>query len=105
MLFLLGNVSCGDPALAVLLSIIKKTMNIIWIAGPIIATIGAMIAGYKLMSNPEEKKYKNILKNIFVALVILFLLPLVVNIVMRMFDGTFEIASCWNDADHIVGGR
>ena len=109
MLMFLLNISgnCGDPGLAAIISIIKKFMNILWIVGPILAIIGAGIAFFKLMSNPEEKKYKSLFKNMFIALIILFLLPAIVNVVMKLLDGNFEIASCWNQAEstHQTGSQ
>lgn len=99
ILALSGN--CTDPGLASLLAVAKKFMNILWIVGPILAIIGAGIAFYKLMSNPDEKKYKSIFKNMIIALIMLFLVPAIVNVVMRLFDGKFDIASCWNQAETI----
>ena len=73
ILALSGN--CTDPGLASLLAVAKKFMNILWIVGPILAIIGAGIAFYKLMSNPEEKKYKSIFKNMLIDIIMLFLVP------------------------------
>lgn len=94
-----GN--CSDPGLAAILSVVKRFMNILWIVGPILAIVGAGIAFYKLMSNPDEKKYKNLFKNMIIALIVLFLLPAIVNAVMKLLDGNFDIASCWNQADSV----
>lgn len=94
-----GN--CSDPGLAALLAMVKRFVNILWIVGPILAIIGCVIAFIKLLNNPEEKKYKTLFKNMIIALIILFFLPVIVNVVMRMFDGQFNIASCWNQAEMI----
>ena len=91
--------SCSDPGLAALLATAKKFMNILWIIGPILAIVGAGIALFKLMSDPEEKKYKSLFKNMIIALIILFFLPAIINVVMKMFDGQFDLASCWNQAE------
>ncbi len=90
---------CSDPGLATILSIIKKTINILQIIGPILAIVGMVIALIKLMVNPDEKKYKNLLRNSLTALIILLLLPTIVNAVMKMLDGEFELTSCWNAAE------
>ena len=104
MTFLL-NISgnCSDPGLAAILAIIKKFMNILWIVGPILAIVGAGIALIKMMSNPDEKKYKSLFKNMLIALILLFLLPALVNVVMGLFDGKFDVASCWNQAESTNG--
>lgn len=95
---------CTDPGLASILSIVKKFVNILWIVGPILAIIASVINAIKLMSNPEEKKYKGLFKNSIMALVILFLLPLLINVVMGLFDETFELAACWNYAEKVSTG-
>ena len=92
---------CTDPGLANILAIIKRFMNIIWIAGPILAIVSSVINAVKLMMNPDEKKYKNLFKNSIMALLFLFFLPIIVNVVMGLFDNTFEFAACWNYADKV----
>lgn len=102
MMFILNvSSSCSDPALATILAVIKKFMNILWIVGPILAIVGAGIALFKLLSNPDEKKYKSLFKNMLMALLFLFLLPALVNAVMGLLDGTFDFATCWNQAESI----
>lgn len=93
--------TCTDPGLATILATVKKFMNILWIVGPILAIVGAGIALFKLMSNPDEKKYKPIFKNMIIALIVLFFLPMLINVVMGMFDGHFDLATCWNQAEII----
>lgn len=102
-MFILQNISrvCSDPALASIISLVKKAMNIIWIFGPILAIIGAIIALVKLLTNPDEKKYKSLFKNMIIALFLLFFIPTIVNAVMLLFDDTFEISACWNTAEEI----
>ena len=92
---------CSDPGLANILTIIKRGMNILWIFGPILAIIAAVINAVKLMSNPEEKKYKNLFKTSIIALLFLFFLPVAINVLMGLFDETFEFAACWNAAERV----
>lgn len=102
MLFLLNvSSSCSDPGLAAILTVVKKFMNVLWIIGPILAIVGAGIALFKLMSNPDEKKYKGLFKNMIIALIILFFLPVIINVVMGLFDGQFDLATCWNQAESV----
>ncbi len=102
-MFILNNISstCSDPGLAAIISIIKKVMNIVWIIGPILAMVGAIIAFTKMMSNPDDKKYKSLFKNMIIALLMLFFIPVIVNTVMAMFDDSFEVSACWNQAESI----
>lgn len=91
---------CGDPALASILGMLKSILNIIHLVGPIIGIVSITISLIKLMSNPDEKKYKKLITNWVIAIVILFLLPMVVNVVMGLLDNSFTISSCWNYAGY-----
>ena len=108
MFFILDNIGavCSDPGLASILSIIKRFVNMLWLFGPILAIIAAVINGFKLMSNPEEKKYKGLFKNSIMALLFLFLLPTIVNAVMGALGNSFEFTACWNTNTNVsVGGQ
>ena len=48
------------------------------------------------MINPEDKKYKKAIINWLIAIVMLFMLPLIINLVMRLLDDSFSISRCWN---------
>lgn len=102
-MFMLDAISslCTDPGLANILFIIKRFMNIIWIAGPIFAIVSGVISAIKLMTNPDEKKYKSLFRNCIMALLFLFFLPIIVNVVMGLFSNDFEIAACWKYAEKI----
>lgn len=102
-MFILDTISgmCTDPGLANILAIIKKFMNILWIVAPILAIISSVINAIKLMSNPDEKKYKGLFKNSIMALLFVLLLPVIINAVMGLFDSTFEFAACWNQAESV----
>lgn len=93
---------CGDPGLAKILEIIKSVLGLIQMIGPIVAMISICINLIKLMASPEEKKYKNLIRNWLFAFVMLFILPVVVNVVMSLFDDSFKISACWNYLDKIV---
>lgn len=96
-MFLLDVIStCNDPVMASVISIIKKCFGVMQIFGPILAIVGGVIAFTKLLANPDEKKYKPLIKNIIIALVLVLLLPTLVNVVMGLFDDNFTISACWN---------
>lgn len=94
--------SCGNIGIANLLNITKTIVNLIQIIGPILAMVSLAVCFIKLMTNPEEKKYKASLKNSLMALVILFLVPFLVNLTMSLADESFDLAKCWNNAEQIV---
>lgn len=92
---------CGSIGLANLITISKTVLTIIQIAGPILAIIGLVTILIKLMSNPDNKKLKTAIKNWLIAFVMLFFIPIIVNVVMKMLDDSFTVAACWNYAEKI----
>ncbi len=90
---------CGSYAVATLLSVFKRALNLIQMIGPIVGIIALMINFIKLMVNPDEKKLKNVIRNWAIAIIMLFLIPTCVNLVMRLFDDTFTVSDCWNKVD------
>lgn len=94
--------ACGSSAIANLLSITKTIVNIIQIIGPILAMVGLAVCFIKLMTNPEEKKYKAGLKNSLIALIVLFMVPFLVNLTMSLTDESFDLAKCWNNAEDVA---
>jgi hypothetical protein len=89
---------CNDVALANILSIVQKIMLLFQIVVPIIAIIGLVKTFIKLTIDPENKKAKSWIKNWFLALLIFFMLPFIINVVMGWLDGNFSFANCWNYA-------
>lgn len=94
--------ACGSSAIANLLSITKTIVNLIQIIGPILALVALTACFIKLMTNPEEKKYKAGLKNSIIALVVLFLIPFLINLTMSLTDESFDLAKCWNNAEKVA---
>ncbi len=97
--------ACGSIGIANILSITKKILNIIQIIGPILAMVALAICFIRLMTNPDEKKYKAGLKNSITALVLLFLIPFLVNLTMSLADESFDIAKCWNNAEAVISSE
>lgn len=93
--------ACGNIGIANILSIIKSFLDIIQIMGPILCIVALAINFTKLMTNPEEKKFKAGLKNSLIALVVLFMVPFIINLTMSLADGSFDLATCWNNAEKV----
>lgn len=102
-MFILADLTtyCSDVPLANILSIIQKIVVIIQIIVPILAMVSGVLMLVKLLSNPEEKKYRAAVKNALIALILVFLLPSLVDGVMGLFDGKFQLASCWEYAKQV----
>ena len=106
MIYMLGEVSsyCSNVGIGPILIIIRKAFDLIQLITPIILLIGLTICFVKLMTNPEEKKYKNIIKNSIIGAVMVYMIPVTVNIMMNVLDYKFDIATCWNSIT-VYGGE
>ena len=102
MLILDLTAVCGSYAVATLLSVFKRALNLIQMIGPIVGIIALIINFTKLMIIPDEKKLKNVIRNWAIAIMMLFLIPTCVNLVMRLFDDTFTVSKCWNQVDELI---
>lgn len=91
--------TCKDPALANILIIIKSGLDIIQIMGPIVAIVGLAINLVRLMASPDNQKLKKNLQNWAIGLIMIFILPLVINLTMGLLDDSFELTACWNNAE------
>ena len=96
---------CRDPVLARVLGIIKNVLGKIQLIGPILGIIALIINLIKLMANPEEKKLKTSIRNWTISIVMLFLIPVIIDVTMSMLLSTignsnekFQLAVCWKNA-------
>ena len=89
---------CGSPEIAHILGIIKRVLNLIQLVGPILGIVGLILALIKLMMNPEDKKTKNSIRNWVIAIFMFFLIPVIINLVVGLFDDSFTLAACWKYA-------
>lgn len=81
-----------------LLYSVKNILNIIMIIAPILAIISFTVLLVKLSMNPEEKKLIKNLTNATKALVIIFFIPMLVNIAMSLAGNNTNISSCYLNA-------
>lgn len=88
--------TCKDAGLVNILVIVKRAMNLIEIVVPIIAIISLIIILIKLISNPDNKKLKNAFRNWAIALVVVFLLPVIVNACMNLLGDNYSFGTCWD---------
>lgn len=87
---------CNNAVLGNILYITKNILNIIWIVGPILAIISLVINFTMLAKNPDDKKVPKKIRNSFIALFVLILIPTIVNAAMLIANDSFEISACWN---------
>ena len=95
--------ACSDPALAALLSVVRKGLSLIQIIGPILALISLSLHFIRLVKNPDDKKGLKRIDISIQALLLLFFVPMFVNAVMGWMDTSTQFSSCWNNADFSAG--
>ena len=88
---------CNDPVMIHILGLCKRVLSVIQLVGPIIAMVALILNLIKLVTNPEDKKYKKALINWGIAFVMFFLIPVFINVVMGLFS-SFKIGNCWANA-------
>jgi len=91
---------CKSFILYNILSVMKKSLNILQIIGPILTMVALTISFIKLTLNPEEKKYLKGIKNSLIATVIMLMMPALINLTMSLLDDGTTISSCWKSIDN-----
>ena len=86
---------CNNATLGIILYYFKNVLNLIWIVGPILAIISLVINFTLLAKNPDDQKIPKKIRNSFIALVVLFMIPTIVNAFMLIANDSFEISACW----------
>ena len=97
------SAKCSDPALSASLKLTKNMISIIGMIAPIVLLTMSVINIIKLVINPDEKKNIAKIKNSFIAAIVIFMVPVFVNVVMQMLDEKFTVTSCWNSAGEYNG--
>jgi len=92
-------VECYSNVLGNLFAIFKNILKLIQIIGPIIMIVFLTINLFTLVKNPEEKKVPKKIRNSFIALVLLFVLPIIVNAVITLILGNSNAGLCYKNAE------
>lgn len=95
---LLLDLQCYNQTLGNFFAVVKNILSLIQIFGPILCAISLIVSFVTMMTNPEDKKAPNRIKNSAIALVILFFVPLSVNVVMGLVSGNSQVSACWRNA-------
>ncbi len=93
-------ISC-EGSLNNIFYIIKNIMNIIMIVAPILAIIAFSFLLMKMTMSPEDKKIIKNLTNSVKALVIIFFIPIFINIVMYALGESTDISKCYLNSSKI----
>ncbi len=95
-------VTCSDPALAGVLTVVKRILLLIQIIAPILLIIAASVKLTHMVKNPDDKKKTKIIINSFIAALVIFLIPVIVNVLMLALGENTNISSCWNNAKDVI---
>ena len=90
-----------DSGISQILLFVKNTLNMIMIVAPILAIIYISIGIAKLVRNPDEKNGLGKLKNILIALTVIFFIPLFINVLFYMIGENSAVSDCWNKVGNV----
>lgn len=92
---------CTDYGLLTILDILRQVLDLIQIVVPIILMVALAIQFTQLLVNPDDKKKTKSLLNKFVAALLCFFVPFLVNLAIGLVPediGSFQIGACWDTA-------
>ena len=94
--------TCNSAFLSGLLPVVKNIILLIQIIAPIALLIAFTVDFVKLSVNPEEKDAFRKLLNKIIAAVIIFMIPVLINLIMGAVGESTEFSNCWNNAGDIL---
>lgn len=89
---------CSDYGLVGILDILRQVLTLIQIVAPILLILALAIQFTQLLINPDDKKKQKSLINKFIAAVMCFFIPFIVNLTINMLPDTFQLSACWDTA-------
>lgn len=92
------NEICSSSTMAIILGPIKNFLSLLQIIGPILCVISIVYSFIMLMKNPDDKKAKPRIKNSVIALIFVFFIPLLVNVVCNLTYENFEFSRCYSSS-------
>lgn len=92
--------ACSDYGLVGILVAVKRIIKLLQIIAPIVCILSLGHTFIRLMSNPDNRKNLDRIRNSILALFIIFFVPTIVNISFSLLDDSTSISSCWELADY-----
>lgn len=89
--------ACSSPALSSILRVCRNIMSFIQIIAPLVLIVMTTINFVKMTFNPDEKKEISKIRNSFLSAIIIFFIPMLVNVIMQLMGSSLNISSCWNN--------
>lgn len=92
---------CTDYGLLTVLDVMRQILDLIQLIAPIILMVGLGIQFTQLLVNPDDKKKQKALLNKFIAALLCFFVPFLVNLSLSLVPeeiGSFQLGACWDTA-------
>lgn len=92
---------CTDYGLLNILDIIRQVMDLMQLVVPILLMVALAIQFTQLLINPDDNKKKKSLLNKFIAALIFFFVPFLVNLALGILPDdmdAFQLGACWDTA-------
>ena len=94
--------TCNSTQLSLIIPVVKNILTLIQIMVPILLIIMSVIEFVKLSINPEDKKGLRKILNKVIAAFIIFLIPMLINMVMGLVGENTQFSTCWNNPATVV---
>ena len=91
------DVSCSSSTLAAIVSAMQKIISLIQIIVPILLMISLAMNIFKMMKTPDDKKTPKKILNSIIAAVLVFFIPMFINLVFGLMRNSNSFTSCWNN--------
>ena len=95
------EIQCSSVEMNSIMYIVKSIMTTLMIIAPILAIISLSILLVRKVMKPDEEKSTKKIKNVFLALAILFFIPTIMNVLMYVLGDSTDISSCYTTAQKI----
>lgn len=89
---------CSDYGLVAVLDSTRKFLDLLQLIAPIVLIVMGCFELIKLVNTPEDKKLKKSLINKFLATVLCFFVPVIVDAMLGFMPETFSVSACWKQA-------
>ncbi len=92
---------CTDYGLLTILDILRQILDLIQMVAPILLMTALAIQFTQLLINPDDDKKKKSLLNKFIAILVCFFVPFLVNLAISLVPediDSFQLGACWDTA-------
>lgn len=92
---------CTDYGLLTILDVLRQVLDLIQLIVPILLMVALAVQFTQLLVNPDDDKKKKSLLNKFIAALLCFFVPFLVNLAIGLVPddiGSFQLGACWDTA-------